>query len=103
MLLRVTDREGTDHDVNASASGSLMELLRGFEWGVTAICGGSCACGTCHVYVAPGWSERLPAPHSDERELLTDLQEHRDTSRLSCRILLAPGLDGLCVTLAPEE
>jgi 2Fe-2S ferredoxin len=80
-----------------------MEALRGVEYGVLGTCGGSCACATCHVYVAFDWVDRLPPQHADERELVRDLEHCRDTSRLACQILLADELDGLSLTLAPEE
>ena len=80
-----------------------MEVLRDLDGGVAAICGGMCSCATCHVYVAPEWRERVPAQQSDEWELVSELQHHRDGSRLSCQIRLSEDLNGLRVTLAPEE
>lgn len=103
MMLRIVDREGEQHEVTAPPSGSLMEVLRSLEYGVLAVCGGSCACATCHIYVAEEWLARLPPQHPDERELIQDLEHLRATSRLSCQVQLAVELDGLCVTLAPEE
>jgi 2Fe-2S ferredoxin len=103
MLLHVMDRDGIQHELTAHPPTSLMEVLRDVEYGVLATCGGSCACATCHVYVAPLWLEQLPPQHSDERELVSGLEHRHSTSRLSCQIQLAPALDGLCVTLAPEE
>jgi 2Fe-2S ferredoxin len=70
---------------------------------VAAICGGMCSCATCHVYVDPDWRDRLPAPMADERELLSDLAHYDDGSRLSCQIEFTPQLDGLRVTIAPDE
>ena len=87
----------------AEPAGSLMEALRELDYGVAAICGGMCSCATCHVYVAPAWSDIVPAQHSDERELVMELQHQRAGSRLSCQLPLSPALDGLEITLAPEE
>lgn len=103
MLLRIVDREGNQHEMNASPSDSLMEALRSLEYGVLAICGGSCACATCHVYITSDWLEQLPPPQSDELELIASLDHRRETSRLSCQIRLSDALDGLRVTLAPDE
>lgn len=103
MLLHVVDREGNPHELTAQPPASLMEILRDVDYGVLAICGGSCACATCHVYVAPDWLDRLSPPHGDERELVDSLEHRNETSRLACQIHLTQDLDGMCVTLAPEE
>src|SRR4051812_29672882 len=58
--LRVVDRDGVEHEVDANPGFTLMENLRDLEYGVAAICGGMCACATCHVYVDPEWFPRLP-------------------------------------------
>lgn len=103
IRLSVVDRNGAEHEVETPATGSLMEALRELEYGVTAICGGMCSCATCHVYIAPDWAGRLPDRHSDEGDLLAELQFRQETSRLSCQIPLSQDFDGLRVTLAPEE
>lgn len=103
IRLNVVDRNGEAHEVDTPAQGSLMEALRELEYGVSAICGGMCSCATCHVYIAPEWAARLPDRQSDERDLLSELQFRKETSRLSCQVPLAPALDGLSLTLAPEE
>jgi len=71
--------------------------------GVSAICGGMCSCATCQVYVDEEWVARLPGAMSDETDMLKDLTSYRPTSRLSCQIPLTDALDGLRVTIAPEE
>ena len=102
-LLRVIDRDGTEHQVEGKTGLKLMETLRDLEYGVAAICGGMCSCATCHVYVDPQWVSRLPEPMSDERGLLTELSHYQDNSRLSCQLDFTPELDGLRVTVAPDE
>ena len=62
-----------------------------------------CSCATCHIYVDPSWQQRLPAPMSDERELLSELSHYKDSSRLSCQVEYTAALDGLTVTIAPDE
>jgi 2Fe-2S ferredoxin len=103
MRLTVIDQNDNEHEIETAATGSLMEALRELEYGVAAICGGMCSCATCHVYVAPEWAGQVAEQHSDERDLIAELQHRRETSRLSCQIRLDAGLDGLRVTLAPEE
>ena len=102
-LLRVVDRDGVEHEVDAKPGLKVMETLRELDYGVAAICGGMCSCATCHVYVDPEWTPKLPAPMSDERELLTELSHHEQNSRLSCQIEFTNELAGLRVKIAPDE
>ena len=100
----VTDRDGNVHTVQGRPGLKIMETLRDLEYGVTAICGGLCSCATCHVLVAPEWVGRLPAPQGDEKELLVELQSYDlERSRLSCQLEFTESLDGLELTIAPDE
>ena len=101
--LRVINRAGVERELNTASGLVLMEPLRDMENGVAAICGGMCACGTCHVYVDAGWFAHLPGPMSDEDDMLSNLAARRENSRLSCQIMLNEELSGLKVTIAPEE
>jgi len=103
--LTVTARDGTRRTVPAAPGRTLMEIIRdqGFD-DLAAICGGACACATCHVLVEDGGpADRLPAIGADEADLLDSLSLRMPQSRLSCQIAFTPALDGLCVTIAPEE
>ncbi len=102
-LLKVIDRDGKEHDVEAKAGIKVMESLRELDYGVAAICGGMCSCATCHIYVDESWQSRFPAAMSDERELLSELAQHQPNSRLSCQIEMTDALAGLRVTIAPDE
>jgi 2Fe-2S ferredoxin len=102
-LLRVVDRDGVEHEVEAMPGRSLMETLRELDYGVAAICGGMCSCATCHVYVKSEWVDKLPAPMSEERQLLAELSHVKNESRLSCQIEYTDKLAGRRVTIAPDE
>jgi 2Fe-2S ferredoxin len=102
-VIKVVDLNGSEQEVNVPVGGVLMEPLRDLDAGISAICGGMCSCATCHVYVDPEWVGKLPAPMSDETDMLRDLSTRRDNSRLSCQIQLTAAIDGLRVTIAPEE
>lgn len=101
--VRVIDRDSVERAVEAPSGATLMEPLRDMDEGVAAICGGMCSCATCHVYVDQEWLARLPPPMSDETDMLGDLNDRRENSRLSCQIVLQDSLSGLRVTIAPEE
>jgi 2Fe-2S ferredoxin len=100
----VTDRDGTTHEVEAKPGLSIMETLRELEYGVEALCGGMCSCATCHCYVEEPWFSALPERQADEEELLAEGESYRpEASRLTCQILFTDALDGIRVTIAPEE
>jgi 2Fe-2S ferredoxin len=102
--LIVTTREGETREVQAEAGLSVMEAIRenGFDE-LLALCGGCCSCATCHVHVADEWLQMLP-PRSDDEDDLLDSSDHRnERSRLACQIAFGDALDGLRVTIAPED
>nr|WP_087576125.1 2Fe-2S iron-sulfur cluster-binding protein [Sphingomonas sp. CDS-1] len=102
--LILTTREGTESAIMGSADISVMEVIR--DAGVDellALCGGCCSCATCHVHVDEDWLDKLPPMMEDENDLL-DSSDHRSaTSRLSCQLPFSDALDGLRVTIAPED
>jgi 2Fe-2S ferredoxin len=102
--IHAVDRNGTEKVIEGESGLSLMVNLRdngGLD--VAAICGGMCSCATCHVYVDPGWIGQLDAQSPDEFELIEFSEHYRENSRLSCQITMTDDLDGIRVTLAPEE
>jgi 2Fe-2S ferredoxin len=99
----VTSRSGEERKVEGNLGQSLMEVLRGADVeGIKALCGGCCACATCHIYVDPAALDGLPPMATDEHELLEGLEYRRSNSRLSCQLRMGPDLDGLRLTVAPE-
>jgi ferredoxin, 2Fe-2S len=102
-MLRVVDRDGVEHEVEAKAGLKVMETLRELDYGIAAICGGMCSCATCHIFIDKDWIARLPAPMSDEKELLHELAHYKENSRLSCQVEVTEDLSGLRVTIAPDE
>ncbi len=103
-ILNVITRSGERRQLEASPGYSVMETLRAADVGdILALCGGMCACATCHVYVAPGFEAALPPMSEDENDLLDSSDHRRAASRLACQLKLTPQLDGLTVEVAPED
>lgn len=104
MKIIVVERDGTETVTEAETGVTLMEAIRdhGFDE-LLALCGGCCSCATCHVYVDEAFLEALPALADDESDLLDSSDHRRPTSRLSCQIPLDQSLEGLRVTIAPED
>lgn len=102
--LIIITRSGEAQEIEARDEYSLMESIR--DAGIDellALCGGSCSCATCHVFIDDNFWDKLPEPGEDENDLL-DGSDHRQTnSRLSCQVKISPALDGMRVTVAPED
>ena len=102
--ISVTTREGKARDLDALKGYSVMEIIRGAGIdGLLALCGGCLSCATCHVYVDPAFAHRLRPMSSDEADLLRSSEARTERSRLSCQLPFEPSLDGLAVTIAPED
>ena len=102
--IHAVDRDGTEKVIEGKTGLSLMLNLRdtgGLD--VAAICGGMCSCATCHVYVDAEWISKLDAQSPDEFELVEFSEHYKENSRLSCQIEMTDDLDGIRVTLAPED
>lgn len=102
--LHVTDRSGKKHDIDGKVGQTLMEILRDHNLDIEAICGGCCSCATCHILVDDAWAGKLPARSADEQELVEETESYKAAnSRLSCQVKLTDALDGISLTVAPEE
>jgi ferredoxin, 2Fe-2S len=95
--------DGFRHEIDAPVGLTLMEAARqnGIK-GILALCGGACACGTCHVYVDAAWLPALAAREEMEEGMLESAWRPRDNSRLSCQIHITAKLEGLVVRV-PEH
>ena len=102
--LVVVTRDGSERTVDGDVGLSVMEVIRenGFDE-LLALCGGCCSCATCHVHVDPEWQPHLQKMSEDENDLLESSDHRNESSRLSCQIPFTQDLDGLRVTIAPED
>ena len=102
--ITIVTRDGTEHPVEGASGLSVMEVIRenGFDE-LLALCGGCCSCATCHVHVDEEWLGKLQPMSADEDDLLDSSDHRRPNSRLSCQIRFGQELDGLRVTIAPED
>jgi ferredoxin, 2Fe-2S len=102
--IHVTRRDASQLSVEAAAGQSLKDALKrsGIDE-ILGLCGGFASCGTCHVHIADDWLERLPPMRADEEELLGYSDWRAPNSRLSCQIPFTDALDGIAITVAPED
>ena len=102
--IHVTRRDGSEQALEAPAGQSLKDALKGAGVDeILGLCGGFASCGTCHVHVAEAWLDLLPAMRADEEELLGFSDWRQPNSRLACQIPFTDALDGIAVTVAPED
>jgi ferredoxin, 2Fe-2S len=95
---------GNRRVIDAPVGVTLMEAaVQGGVQGIVALCGGACACGTCHVYVDAAWLGRIEAREEMEEGTLENAWEPRENSRLSCQIHVTADLDGLQVTVPQQQ
>lgn len=99
----LTDREGKRHELLAPTDMqmNLMEVCKAYELPVEGTCGGMALCASCQCYIES--SHSLPERSEDEEAMLAEAFNVRDNSRLGCQIQMIPELNGLEITLAPEE
>ena len=98
-MIQVIDHSGTAHQLDAVEGWRVMEIIRDHGIAIEALCGGACACATCHVVVEPDWADKLHPAREDEESMLDSLPDVADTSRLSCQIIYQTALDGLALRL----
>ncbi len=97
--------DGTRHVIDGKAGDSVMETaVRNGVPGIVAECGGACSCATCHVYVDEAFLGALTEMEALEDDMLDGTAaERRSTSRLSCQLRLGDAIDGIGITIAPEQ
>jgi 2Fe-2S ferredoxin len=100
--ITLIEYDGTRHTIEAEPGISLMQnAINNAVPGIDADCGGACACGTCHVFVADEWRQRSGEADAMEEAMLGMRPDRSAESRLSCQIEVSKDLDGMVVRL-PE-
>jgi ferredoxin, 2Fe-2S len=102
--LKFVEASGLEHIIDAPCGTSVMQTaLNHHIAGIVADCGGAMSCATCHVYVDPAWTDKMPPKLDMEETMLDFAQELEPTSRLSCQIKVTPELDGLVVRMPKSQ
>ena len=94
-------RDGTHLEVDAQVGSSLLRLAHDHDVDLEGACGGSLACATCHLVIAPEWYDKLPEKTNAEEDMLDLAFSLTETSRLGCQIKVTDDMDGMVVSL-PE-
>lgn len=81
----------------------LADLIRGFGLQLKGDCRSSGDCAGCHVHVREGWAGRLAQPSPEEAAKLARIAGAGPRSRLACRLVMSPALDGIEVDIPPSS
>ena len=101
--IHFVDHNGETRIIDVENGATVMEAaIRNAIPGIEAECGGSCSCATCHVYLEGPWAEHYGKASEEEWELLEFLDTVKETSRLSCQLVVTDAEDGLRVSV-PEQ
>lgn len=98
------EADGTEHVVEVPVGRTVMQgAVENAVPGILAECGGSCACGTCRVYVDEAWVS-LCGEASDLEEATMEIRDDATPGkRLSCQMLVTEAEDGLVVRLPASQ
>ena len=104
LKLNVIDRDGNqttiDIEESTTIKNAIEDELSPDNYG---ICGGCCACGTCHFYIKPSDFDKLKSKEDDEIATLESLAlEPNNYSRLGCQVEFKKDYDNITVTIAPD-
>ncbi len=98
------DVNGERHECQVANGNTLMEgaIQHGIA-GILAICGGSCACSTCHAYIDEAWMDKVGPPDEIEDSTLELAADRLPNSRLTCQVKVTDELDGLVLNVAQND
>ena len=74
--IKVIDHDGKVHQLEATVGFSIMEIIRDAGLDIEAICGGCCACATCHCYIDEEWINKISTPDDVNPSIL--LHEYKN-------------------------
>src|SRR5262245_46336290 len=99
------EHAGTVHEIDVPVGRTVMEGGRDAGVvGIVAECGRGCSCSTCHVFIEPEWTRRLPPIQPMEEDMLEFAPGSMvGVSRLGCQIRVTPELDGLILRVPAEQ
>ncbi|MCB2078250.1 MAG: 2Fe-2S iron-sulfur cluster binding domain-containing protein [Novosphingobium sp.] len=104
-MVKITfvEHDGTETEVEAQLDQSLMKAATyGNVPGISADCGGNCACGTCRIYVPKEWDKAFSAPSEAELEMINYWNDRSEGVRLACQTKVHEGMEGMILNL-PES
>jgi 2Fe-2S ferredoxin len=100
VTITFIDYAGEGQTIDAAPGKSLMKnAVRNRVKGIVGECGGNTRCGTCRIYAADVWLEKMEAPRADELEMIEFTGDTSQGVRLSCQITVTDAMEGMCVSM----
>ena len=103
LALNLYLADGGHFQPSVPAGRRLADLIRGFGLQLKGDCRSSGNCAGCHVHLREGWTSRLARPTPEEAGQLAQIAGAGPGSRLACRVVMSPELDGVEVDIPPES
>lgn len=102
-VIKFVEANGAEHEVDIPVGKTIMQgAVDNMLPGIIAECGGSCSCGTCHVYVDAEWLAKSGEVDDLEQDMLQIMGGVESNSRLSCQVQITAEMQGMVVHL-PES
>lgn len=102
--LTFIEHNGTAHQVKGDIGQSVMQAATFASVpGISADCGGACSCATCHTYIDDAWLGKVPEAQGMENDMLEYAFERRESSRLSCQMIISEDMDGMVLHLPSSQ
>ena len=95
--------DGNEKAVSLPLRSTVLKALQEAMVPIGSVCGGSMACGACHIHLDPSDPQAVAAS-ADELCLLDDHSAHRaGRSRLACQVIVTAAMDGHAIEIAEDQ
>ena len=87
--------------VDAEVGKTLLQVAEENQVEIVGACGGSCACGSCHVYIDEETLKKIEPAKEEEEDVLDVVFDLKPNSRLACQVVVSETMEGAIITI-PE-
>lgn len=102
MRVIVTDRSNEVEEYTVNDFSELFTVLSD-EMKIDAMCGGSCSCATCHIYIEDLGQNVVVEASETETEVLEGLLHVQSNSRLLCQLEHVKINENIAIRIATSE
>jgi len=100
IKIEIIDRNDQTHIVEANESDTIASVIKqNIAPDNFMVCGGCCACATCHVKIDDEYLSLLQ-PMDEDEDALLDSEDRSKNSRLGCQVWITPEMAGMKLRIA---